>query len=116
MEDRPMFNLEDELGKWRKGMAAAGLNTELISELEEHLREDIDQQVRLGISESDAFYRACERLGHPGIIKHEFDIAGPASVGGTLRRHKWKILLCSAAGMVAALVFHMVRPARFVSE
>jgi uncharacterized protein involved in exopolysaccharide biosynthesis len=112
-----MFNLEEELRKWRQGMAAAGLeNPELIRELEEHLREDIAHQVRSGSALADAFNRALERLGRPNSLRREFDLIRQTTLGGVVRSHKWRILLCSAAGFLAAFGFHALRPTRFVSE
>ena len=42
-----MFNLNQAIAEWRKQMAASGINLpEALDELESHLREDVDQQVR----------------------------------------------------------------------
>lgn len=112
-----MFNLDDELTKWRQGMTAAGLKSpEVIAELEEHLRDDIEKQIRSGISASDAFRLAVERLGGPSALRTEFDLVRPAGVRSTLRRHRWKIVLCSAVGVLAALIVHALRPAMYISE
>ena len=112
-----MFDLDAELQNWRQGMAAAGLeNPDLIRELEEHLREDIEQQVRSGSNESEAFTRAVERLGRPNSLRREFDLIRPATVRGVLRSHKWRILLCTAAGCLAAWGFQSFGPTVFVSQ
>jgi uncharacterized protein involved in exopolysaccharide biosynthesis len=117
MEDPNMFNLEDELVKWRQAMAAAGLRTPaLMNELEEHLREEVERQARLGISASDAFHSACERLGQPSVLREEFDIVSKSGIGAILQRRIWKLLLCSAAGILAALLFHVLGPAPYMSE
>jgi hypothetical protein len=112
-----MFNLEYELGKWHGGMTAAGLKSpEVIRELEEHLRDDIDHQMRSGVSASDAFRVAVERLGGPRALRNEFDLVRPAGVRATLRQHGWKVVLCSVVGVIAAVVVHTLRPPIYVSE
>jgi uncharacterized protein involved in exopolysaccharide biosynthesis len=112
-----MFDLDAELQKWRQGMAAAGLeNPDVIRELEEHLREDIEQLVRAGTAEAEAFTRALERLGRPNSLRQEFDLIRQTTVRGVLRSHKWRILLCTAAGCVAAWGYQSFGPTVFVSQ
>ena len=112
-----MFNLEYELGKWHGGMTAAGLKSpEVVGELEEHLRDDIDQQMRSGVGASEAFRIAVERLGGARALRTEFDLVRPVGVRATLRRHGWKIALCTAVGVLAAFVVLTLRPPIYVSE
>jgi uncharacterized protein involved in exopolysaccharide biosynthesis len=111
-----MIDLERELGRWREEMAAAGLAPDILIELEEHLREDIERQVNAGADISDAVRLALERIGKPGVLRSEFDLIGSPSIADTLRRNKWKLLLCSAAGLLAAIVLHVLRPAPYHSE
>jgi uncharacterized protein involved in exopolysaccharide biosynthesis len=112
-----MFNLNDELMQWRRSMSAAGLESpEVIGELESHLRDDIEQQIRSGCSASDAFRISVERLGGPRALRNEFDLVRPAGVRAMLRRHWWKIALCSVVGVIAAGVVHALRPAMYISE
>jgi uncharacterized protein involved in exopolysaccharide biosynthesis len=111
-----MFDLEREIRKWRQEMAAAGLAPDVLIELEEHLREDIERQVDSGANGSEAFQAALQRIGKPSVLRSEFDLIGPAGVGETLRRHKWKLVLGFAFGLAAALVIPVVRPAPCQSE
>jgi Cytochrome C assembly protein len=68
-----MHNLEDSIAEWRKSMmAAARLSRESLDELENHLRENVDQLTRSGMSEPEAFQRAVTQLGGPPSLASEF--------------------------------------------
>src|ERR1043165_1948875 len=68
-----MRNLEDEIAKWRTRMAAGGINTPaVLDELESHLRDDIERQLRSGSSEQAAFEAGVLRIGQVGALKYEF--------------------------------------------
>lgn len=69
-----MYDLEAEISRWRREMDAAGLQAPaILDELEAHLREDIQRQVTLGLSEQKAFAGALPRIGQAGELKNEFD-------------------------------------------
>lgn len=54
-------------------MLAGGLkSSELLDELESHLREDTERQVKSGIDPRAAFETAVERVGHADALKAEF--------------------------------------------
>jgi hypothetical protein len=73
-----MFDLEQSIANWRRQMLAAGLQTPVpLEELENHLREDIAQQARSGVSEAEAFQTAVERIGRPNLVQGEFKKAEP---------------------------------------
>jgi Clp amino terminal domain, pathogenicity island component len=76
-----MFNLNQAIAEWRKQMAASGINLpEALDELESHLREDVDQQVRSGLDEQQAFEKAVQQIGQADALKTEFKkIGGVAS-------------------------------------
>jgi uncharacterized protein involved in exopolysaccharide biosynthesis len=111
-----MFDLEVAIAKWRQEMATAGLTADVLIELEEHLREDIAQQIDAGTSASAAFHAALARMGDPKALRNEFDLIAPPSVRETLRRHKWKLALCCGLGLATALLLPIVRPAPYQSE
>ena len=68
-----MYNLEEEIARWRQRMAAGGINAPaVLDELEGHLREDMEQQLRSGASEQKAFEAAVLRIGQAGRLKCEF--------------------------------------------
>jgi len=68
-----MFDLEQAISEWRQQMAAGGIKTpDVLDELESHLREDVDQQVRSGLSQQQAFEDAVQRIGQRQALKREF--------------------------------------------
>jgi hypothetical protein len=73
-----MFNLEQSIVEWRRQMLAAGLkNPGLLDELESHLREEVEQQIKSGAAAQDAFEKAVEQMGQAKALKQEFKkIAG----------------------------------------
>jgi hypothetical protein len=72
-----MFDLEQSITNWRQQMLAAGIQTPVpLEELELHLREEIEQQMKAGLSASDAFNLASEKVGQGNLLKNEFTKAG----------------------------------------
>jgi len=68
-----MFNLEEQISRWRQQMLAAGINSPVpLEELENHLREDVSHLVASGKSEAAAFQIALARVGNPGAVGSEF--------------------------------------------
>ena len=58
-------------------MAADGVKTPaVLKELESHLREDVEHQVRSGTDAAQAFDAAAQRIGQAGALKSEFDKVG----------------------------------------
>lgn len=66
-----MSKLDKLIIEWRKSMTAAG-SPEMLDEMENHLRENVDQFVRSGVTESEAFQRAVGQLGGAHVIASEF--------------------------------------------
>ena len=57
-------------------MLAAGIKTPVpLAELEIHLREEIERQVKLGMDEQKAFEISARRIGQPKMLKKEFNIS-----------------------------------------
>ena len=68
-----MFNVERAISEWRLQMVAGGLTSaDALDELEAHLRDDVEAQVRSGSDEQRAFDLACQRLGTPAALGKEF--------------------------------------------
>src|SRR5947208_1581349 len=68
-----MHNLEQLIAEWRKTMMTAhNIGRETLDELENHLREDVDQLVQSGMAEPEAFQRAVTQLGGARTIASEF--------------------------------------------
>ena len=68
-----MRDLEEKIARWRKQMAVGGVNTPaVLDELESHLREETERQMRAGANAEAAFKTAVERLGRSRSLKAEF--------------------------------------------
>jgi hypothetical protein len=68
-----MFDLEQSIADWRKQMLAAGIKTPVpLDELEIHLREEIERQMRSGLNEQNAFEISVQRIGQPKALDSEF--------------------------------------------
>lgn len=69
-----MFDLERTIETWRQQMTDAGINAPVpLDELESHLRDAVDEQMRLGLSEERAFEAASRQIGHAGELRSEFE-------------------------------------------
>jgi hypothetical protein len=78
-----MFSFDQAITEWRRQMAADGFKTpEALNELEAHLRDAVEHQVRLGLSAEQAFERAVRQLGNANTLKSEF-----AKTAALKRRH-----------------------------
>ena len=77
-----MFNLEGKIMEWRKQMLAAGIQTPVpLEELENHLREEIEQQMQSGSNVQQAFEVAAHGIGQTDALKTEFAKAGESFYG-----------------------------------
>ena len=72
-----MPDLEKQIAEWRRQMVAAGFKTTaVLDELESHLREDVEQQVRSGTGAQQSFEMAVQRLGQAAALEGEFEKVG----------------------------------------
>jgi hypothetical protein len=68
-----MFDLEKSIADWRSQMLAAGIKTPVpLEELEIHLREEIERQMKTGLNPQDAFPSAVWKLGSAHTVQNEF--------------------------------------------
>ena len=68
-----MFNLEQSIAEWRRQMLAAGIKTPVpLEELEIHLRDEIEQQMKSGLPGQCAFEISVPHIGPPELLKNEF--------------------------------------------
>ena len=67
-----MFNLESAIAVWRRQMSGAGVRNGQLAELDSHLREHVQAQIRNGVTAEQAFISATNRLGDPKAIAREF--------------------------------------------
>jgi hypothetical protein len=76
-----MFDLEKSIADWRRQMLAAGIKTPVpLDELESHLREDVENQMRSGLSAQPAFETTVQQIGQSDVLKNEFAKVGGAKV------------------------------------
>jgi hypothetical protein len=69
-----MFDLEPAIIEWRTRMIRGGIKTPaVLDELESHLREEVQNQLRSGAAAEQAYALAVERLGVAGSLKQEFE-------------------------------------------
>ena len=68
-----MFNLEQAVEEWRRQMVKAGIKTPVpLEELESHLREEIERQMKSGLNERRAFEIAAQQIGQTNTLNNEF--------------------------------------------
>ena len=68
-----MFDLERSIAGWRRQMHSAGIKSPaVLLELESHLREAIENQVRSGATEQQAFETAVRLIGESDLLHTEF--------------------------------------------
>jgi hypothetical protein len=80
-----MFSLDQAIADWRRQLDAAGIrSSEVLAELEGHLRDEIEGQMRSGANEQQAYQTAAARIGLPSTLKAEF-----AKVSKGNRRPRW---------------------------
>lgn len=76
-----MFNLEQALIQWKQQMSAGGIkDAAVLDELESHLREEIERQMRAGANEERAFAVAAQKIGPAKALKTEFRKNGSESL------------------------------------
>jgi hypothetical protein len=78
-----MFNLEQAISDWRQQMLAAGIKSPVpLEELESHLREVIERQMRAGCDAALAFEMAVAQIGKGIELHTEFS-----------RMNRWRSIL-----------------------
>jgi hypothetical protein len=83
-----MFDLEQSITGWRRQMLAAGIKTPVpLEELESHLREEIERQMKTGLNPQDAFTSAGQQFGSAHTVQNEF-----MKVDKTHGALKWKLM------------------------
>ena len=98
-----MFDLEQSIADWRKQMLAAGIKTPVpLEELEIHLREEIERQMKLGLNEQKAFEVSVQQIGQPKIIDSEFK----KSEGTSMKKIGIFAVLIGAAIILRILTEH----------
>jgi hypothetical protein len=69
-----MFNLEQSIAEWRRRMITGGIKSPVpLEELENHLREHIQNQLCSGATTEQAFATAAKQMGDAHGLKREFE-------------------------------------------
>jgi hypothetical protein len=68
-----MFDLDKAITVWRKQISTAGIRSkEVLDELENHLRDEIERQMQAGADEEHAYEAAVACIGQPAAVGTEF--------------------------------------------
>ena len=68
-----MADLEQQIAAWRSRLSAlVGGDSDFVAELEGHLRDAVEDQVRRGVPAEQALAIALTRLGSPEALAREF--------------------------------------------
>jgi hypothetical protein len=68
-----MFDLEKSIAGWRAQMLAGGIKFPVpLEELEIHLHEEIERQMKSGLNEQKAFEISVQTVGQPKTLNNEF--------------------------------------------
>jgi hypothetical protein len=69
-----MSHLDQSIAEWRRQMLAAGIKTHApLEELESHLREEIERQMKSGLDKQKAFEISVRQIGQSKTLKKEFN-------------------------------------------
>jgi hypothetical protein len=96
-----MFDLERAIAEWRQQMLAAGIKTPVpLEELENHLREEIQRQMKSGLDGQAAFNLAAKKIGQASVLRKEF-----GKVGGAMsaRQRRFSIIVCGVGAVLLGL-------------
>lgn len=104
-----MVDLEQSFTEWRWQMLAAGIKAPApLEELELHLREEVEQQLRCDADSEQAFATAVQRMGLPAELRHEFNKMNRWSF-----RLWWLWLVIGGVGLMQTAVMNFVGPLVF---
>jgi uncharacterized membrane protein YidH (DUF202 family) len=98
-----MFDLEQAIANWRRQMLAAGIKTPVpLEELEIHLHEEIERQMKAGCNEQQGFVIAAQQIGTAAMMKNEFEKVEQAK---ELRDWKFvQIIFFAGFGLISACI------------
>src|SRR5262245_19968787 len=113
---RNMFNLEEAIVEWKRQMVAAGVAaSDVLDELESHLRDDVEEQVRSGMYLEAAFASAVQRIGAAKTLRAEFVNSGGLP-GRSTRKFLWCFYWVSSALVILIDLWTVVSFELFVWE
>jgi hypothetical protein len=96
-----MFELEKAIVEWRQQMLAAGIKTPVpLDELESHLREEIQRQMKSGLDDQAGFNLAAQNIGGADALREEFGKVGDSM---SARQRRFNIIFCGVAAVLFGL-------------
>jgi hypothetical protein len=111
-----MFDLEQSIAEWRQQMLAAGIKTPVpLEELESHLRDDIERQMKSGTNPQQALENSIQRIGPADELEGEFKktcgiTCHPILTKWILQMDQWSLLLDGVIGLVMTWILSLVMP------
>jgi hypothetical protein len=90
-----MFDIEQSIAEWRRRMLAADIKAAPLDELESHLRQEMENRIRTGLSAAQAFNAAVRRIGPADALRLEFSKLGVKSWNRRLAWIAWAMFLVS---------------------
>jgi hypothetical protein len=94
-----MFDLEQSIADWRRQMQSAGIKSPVpLDELELHLHDEIERQMKSGLKPQPAFEHALQIMGLPRAVRDEFN-----KLEETQSAREWKrerVMFPAIAGLV----------------
>src|ERR1035437_2569496 len=100
-----MPNLEQRIAQWRAGLASVmPRRDDTIRELEDHLREQIDNLLKQGLSSDAAFESGVERIGDARTIAGEFSRMRPPCQSAS----QWVRGVYSVMGLLAGTFLYIL--------
>jgi hypothetical protein len=95
-----MFNLENAIKGWRRQLAESGITSaEILDELEGHLRDEVEEQMRSGETPENAFKSAITQVGHSRELGREFSKLAPPAA----QRPKYLRVFCFLSAALIAI-------------
>jgi hypothetical protein len=93
-----MFDLEKAISDWRQQMLTAGIKSPVpLEELENHLREDVEQLMKSGTNAPLVFETAVQEIGKANMLKTEFEKVDGTKVARTLKQYRAVMVACLGA-------------------
>lgn len=108
-----MFELNRAIADWRHELAAGGIaSSEVLDELESHLRDDVERRTRSGAKPEGALQSAIEQIGGIKNLKAEFE-----KVHNKERKYmKRALIIGGIIGVLVGMAFVMPAVAQYQHE
>ncbi|EEF57436.1 permease prefix domain 1-containing protein [Pedosphaera parvula] len=105
-----MFDLDKAIKQWRHQMLAAGIRSPVpLEELESHLHEEIEQQMKLGRSEAEAFNSAVKKIGQARMVQSEFKKVEETRKARNAKLAEIVILIATSLHSLIAVCFFLFK-------